>query len=738
MLAVTVIVGGSLLYADAVYVSPTGSGTEPYDTWAKATPSLATALSFASADDGVLVADGTYTAPPEGFFAGNDIDLESLNGAEYTVIEGGGGRCLRVSNAFVSGFTIRNGVKNDGYGGGVWIAGHGYVMDCIIEDCTALRGGGVYITNAMINDCRIERNVADMRGGGIYAHDSYITDSIIRHNDVENGLGGGAYLYDSHMHGCLVEANTNSGAALGGGGVASYGESGIIDCHFIENVAYGWFGGGGVLAEDHSTISRCLVWGNRSLYEGLFIEDGAGGGLNIATNVIVESCRIMGNGVDPENCGAGVFCYKGGILRSCLVAENFATNGLGAGVYLYRGGRLQNCTITMNSANNGAGVFFDEHGAVENSIVYGNELDKNYAGDAVHFSRSCVTPDAGGDNIDEAPGFRDYFRGNYRLNHGNSPCKNTAWPADWMDGSADAYGNPRIINGMPDIGACESGTTTMDYDADDITDRTVFGPSIGRWFGALTGGGVMDMDLGWAAAIPLTGDFDADGTCDPTLYHPESGDWYIQTTLEGLIMTNWGWSAAVPVPGDYDGDGRHDIAVYDPVGYYWYVLSATGTAWQMHFGWSGAIPVPGDYDGDAITDEAHYTPSTGRWVVMCTGSSPLTDYWGWEDAVPVPADYDGDGQDNIAVYDPSTGDWYIRGWGGSLNGRVNWGWENAVPIPADYDGDGTDDITVYDPSTGDWYIRFSSGGCTIVEWGWSQAFPPLTQFQINRWYEPAL
>jgi hypothetical protein len=720
-------------YADTVYVASSGSDTPPYDTWAKATPSLLTGLSAAENDDVVMVTNGTYTAPLQAFLVNTNIALESVNGPRQTIIQGGGGRCLYIRGGYVDGFTIRNGTAPGEHGGGVSIRDYGYLENCIVTGCSAANGGGIYATNGMIRGCIIKLNQAVTSGGGIYAYYTHIIDSQIAENDGGQGYGGGVYMDDSYLYSSAVRNNTNANSAMAGGGVAVFGHSEIINCRIKDNLTRGWFGGGGIYAGMHVQIERCLISGNRSLFGGFIVGDGSGGGLQIQTTVVVRSCRIIGNQVATNNTGGGVFCYRGGTLESCVIAENFADGGEGGGVYLYEGGKVRNCTVSANMAANGAGVIFDGLGAVENSIVYANELNRNYAGDPVDFSHSCVTPDAGGDNIAANPNFRDFMHGNYRLTNGYSPCLDNAWPADWMKGQADAYGNPRIINSMPDIGAFESGSAPMDYDADDISDLAVFWPQEGRWFVNYSAGGCLDQLFGWAEAIPVTGDYDAGGSCDPALYHPASGDWYLDTFLDGLIVTNWGWAAAPPVPGDYDGDGLGDIAVYDPAGGQWFIHISTGGMRRINLGWDDAVPVPADYDGDAITDEALYTTDSGLWVILCSGSSPKSENWGWEGAIPVPADYDGDGQADIAVYDPLTGNWYIREWNGALT-EINWGWEHAIPVPADYDGDGTDDIAVYDPATGDWYIHFSSGGMNIVNWGWNEALPPLTQYQINRWF----
>ena len=111
-------------------------------------------------------------------------------------------------------------------------------------------------------------------------------------------------------------------------------------------------------------------------------------------------------------------------------------------------GTLNNCIVYYNTAPNGPNFY---HGTL------------NYC---------CTTPDPDGTgNITNEPLFVDYAGGNLRL-QSNSPCVNTGINQDWMDGSTDMDGNPRISRSRVDMGAYESDYWGQfsDVDADGFSD----------------------------------------------------------------------------------------------------------------------------------------------------------------------------------------------------------------------------------------------------------------------------
>jgi hypothetical protein len=120
---------------------------------------------------------------------------------------------------------------------------------------------------------------------------------------------------------------------------------------------------------------------------------------------------------------------------------------------------LNNCTLTDNTS-----IFAMGGGArsctLNNCILYYNtqgqfsKTEDNY--DMCTLDYCCTTPlpASGVGNTDQAPAFVNPAGGDYHLQSG-SPCINTGLNQDWMIGSTDLDGNPRIGRGVVDMGAYE-------------------------------------------------------------------------------------------------------------------------------------------------------------------------------------------------------------------------------------------------------------------------------------------
>jgi hypothetical protein len=107
-----------------------------------------------------------------------------------------------------------------------------------------------------------------------------------------------------------------------------------------------------------------------------------------------------------------------------------------------------------------------------NCIVYYNTAysEPNFYSCILNYC--CTTPDPGGEgNITNDPLFVNYAGGNLRL-QSNSPCINRGINQDWMAGSTDLDGNPRIRRSRVDMGAYESDYWGQfsDVDADGLCD----------------------------------------------------------------------------------------------------------------------------------------------------------------------------------------------------------------------------------------------------------------------------
>ncbi len=395
------------------YVSPSGGHLDPFDSWAKASTNIQTALRTAATNgwSTVLVATGTYNLAAQ-VAVTNALILRSWNNGsldpENTILDGGGTvRCLFVSNASarVEGFTLTRGAGNITTPGAGAMMYYGLLTNCII------RGNGA--TNM-------------------------------------NVWGGGAYLYnDSAIKNSAIIANA-CGTNVGAAGVGLAGSSIVANCviAFNTNVRFGAnvsYGGGGVRLTDNARIENCQIISNvsGSYGPGIFAAPSAN-----RTNII-RNCLIAGNSNAHNFGGAGIAMVASGIDRVTLV---------------------QNCTIVSNySATYGGGIYvrYFSGNIIENSIVYYNgniSVQKDFyndvaAGGTSWWTNCCTsrTNDfAGSGNTTNAPVFVDFDGGNYRLPE-DSFLVNAGMNQGWMAGALDLDGHRRVdrMSGLADVGCYE-------------------------------------------------------------------------------------------------------------------------------------------------------------------------------------------------------------------------------------------------------------------------------------------
>ena len=247
-------------------------------------------------DDGdtLFVSPGTYTVNLR--FLTKDIYFISTNGANQTVLEGVSdtSSVVEFHKGVMGGFTVRNGVGNEG--GGVQVWGNAILEDCIITGNKTVEadvniqiypfgfGGGVYLTeNALMRNCLVVDNWGKFGAGGVLMDGtSRIEDSEIFSNDTK-GKGGGILLFSDQctVSGSSVRGNKSLGGTMGGlddsfgGGIAAYtGNHAVTNTLLKGN--YSSRGGGGVFVAPNATISfvNSIFHKNRS---GLFRGDNGSG-----------------------------------------------------------------------------------------------------------------------------------------------------------------------------------------------------------------------------------------------------------------------------------------------------------------------------------------------------------------------------------------------------------------------------------------------------------------------------
>jgi len=229
------------------------------------------------------------------------------------------------------------------------------------------------------------------------------------------------------------------------------------------------------------------------------------GGGAYAVGANIKDCHFSHCGAD---CGGGVY---GGTLTDCL----FHTNGSSTGTH-HGGGAaystLINCVLKGNGALRGAGAAYC---TLSNCTVVGNQggwsggfgtysctnynsivrfnygiggspIDEysnataNYypASTPISFGSTLPMPANGTGNTTNDPQLVNWGNDDFDLMAG-SPCRDTGRTAG-APGQTDFNGDPRIVNGYVDIGACEyQGAGQGDYDGDGMGngDENVAGTS---------------------------------------------------------------------------------------------------------------------------------------------------------------------------------------------------------------------------------------------------------------------
>jgi hypothetical protein len=247
--------------------------------------------------------------------------------------------------------------------------------------------------------------------------------------------GAGIYIQGGSptINNCVITANTDNGGsvyeALGAGVLVYKGNPAFTNCTISNNSAQGAANGG---------------FGG-----GLFIEDAA---------VTMINCAVTGGAATD---GAGIYSYNALLsLTNCLVSSDSASYGGGL-LNAYSIVDVDNCTFTRDSALYGGALYDDFALAanVTNSVLYGNTANYSGSEDYNYFSTlsvkySDISGGFGGTgNINANPLF--ISAANFQLQP-TSPCINDGSNAAIPAGvSTDLAGNPRIVDGVVDMGAYE-------------------------------------------------------------------------------------------------------------------------------------------------------------------------------------------------------------------------------------------------------------------------------------------
>ncbi|MBO7626575.1 MAG: DUF1565 domain-containing protein, partial [Paludibacteraceae bacterium] len=318
---------------EIVYVKSgsNGDGT----SWESAFGDIPQAIFAASADGKkhqIWVAAGTYYGDTTlstvvnlapgislyGGFSGNEKSLAARDTANNpTILDGKNKRRVITQNygfadsmaVVVDGFTIQNGYMSNG--GGAYLQKNTTLNNCIVKSCRAIESGSA-----------------------VYANGANITNSIICDNgaiDYNTNRNAALYLVNVKLDSCIVKNNaayytsgmqaessviTNSlfeGNDVCNDHAISLTKSNMSDCKIINHVNKYTSSDQIIYMASGSTVDRCLIDGNDTYYQLLYIT----GNSTISNSQITKSRSRSSYLVEIRDNSK---------MINCTVADNISNN----------------------------------------------------------------------------------------------------------------------------------------------------------------------------------------------------------------------------------------------------------------------------------------------------------------------------------------------------------------------------------------------------------------------------
>ena len=321
--------------------------------------------------------------------------------------------------------TIAGNTSPLGYGGGGIINDGGRISltACAISDNSSQTiGGGIWNWNGgsvLLLDCTITGNhsggyMGSAGGGGVYNgwNDSACVMTLINCTVSGNGTSsyGGGILNDSKSDIVITNSVISENRATGGGGVDNSGRMTMSGTIVSENTANVYFGGGISNQRDGiADVSTCVIMANR-VASSIYYAGGGGicsfGDLNCINSTIVANSAYAGGGIFLSSYYTNISSDT--TLINTIVAQNWSENG------------NEIATISEVSGHNNM-IGIDPGFKVAPIFESGTLI--NF--DSLDVSLTSISPaiDCGDNSI--------------------------------IITDTDLGGNPRIVNGVVDIGAYE-------------------------------------------------------------------------------------------------------------------------------------------------------------------------------------------------------------------------------------------------------------------------------------------
>ncbi|MCK4338521.1 MAG: right-handed parallel beta-helix repeat-containing protein [Candidatus Cloacimonetes bacterium] len=272
---------------------------------------------------------------------------------------------------------------------------------------------------------------------------------------IQKGSGhfaGGIQCYYSSPSLANVSIIENTGG--GCGGIYCFSSNPILtNVTLSENTAS--YGSGGIYCYHSSpSLENVTITDNSA-------DHGGGIGCYQHSNPILNNVTIIGNNVDGDFGGGGICCgcYSSPTLTNVTISENTADYGGGIFCYWDSGPSLINCILWNDFPQE---IYFSQS-------YFPNTITISYS-DVLGDSADIVTNNNGTvnwleGNIDADPLFADPANGDFHLTWTNFPIPDSTMSSCIDAGNPDTTGlnlppfdldgNPRIVNGIIDMGAYE-------------------------------------------------------------------------------------------------------------------------------------------------------------------------------------------------------------------------------------------------------------------------------------------
>ena len=341
-------------------------------------------------DTGGFGFGNTAVGEVNGFSSGGGIYGQTVILQNGAVVAGnsaesdGGGiwaNTVTLTNSTVSKNTADSNGNNSGNGGGIYAVVNLTASDSVVQNNTAVVGGGIYAGTVQISGstASVSGNQAGTEGGGIYATGAVtLSNGASVKGNSAGSSGGGIYSFGGNVNIQSGASVSNNNAVVDGGGIWAGGNVSVTGGASVSlNTAAG--DGGGIFASganlvvnvtSGAKVNKNVAGGNGG---GIWFSASTAGSVNVTSATVDDNTAAVN--------GGGLYVSAGTInLTNATVSRNTATNGSGGGIYDNAGSNISivQSTIGRNTAANlGGGVFSSGPIQIYNSTITQNRLTAN-------------------------------------------------------------------------------------------------------------------------------------------------------------------------------------------------------------------------------------------------------------------------------------------------------------------------------------------------------------------------